>query len=400
MPHRRRPARLHLLLVSVLLAITAPTARAQGVGRVLDIDGSAISSAMGGASAAVFWSAEPNYWANPALLGYYRGVRYQYARSRLVPGIAEDVLLTSHRITLTAYGLGLELAGRPLESLGGTKLEYGVRTNVDEGGTELGPFESREDVKTWGVGLSLSELLRSVAPGSPASDFARYFDIAGGYAQKAVDIRLAPTSLQGRASATGRDLGLLVRGGIDAFVPFNGTRLPFRLDASLGGSVLNYNHDAFVFVNEDQASRPSRMTRLGGAGRFAIGPPAARSGSARTPLVTALLRGFDPLFSIGLAYDDERVDAGSWRADGYHVRHVGGEVAILNVLAVRYGHVTDRLGEIDGSTWGLGIGLPVADVAGLRYDYGRYPQATRLPQVTLHSASVFVDPIALLRLMK
>src|SRR5690349_1187658 len=50
------------------LAIAAP---------VLEIDPSIRSAAMGGASTAVSWGIDPNYWANPSLLGYARGIRYE-----------------------------------------------------------------------------------------------------------------------------------------------------------------------------------------------------------------------------------------------------------------------------------------------------------------------------------
>ena len=38
-------------------------------------------------------------------------------------------------------------------------------------------------------------------------------------------------------------------------------------------------------------------------------------------------------------------------------------MAFANVASVRYGHYHDRLGDIDGATWGVGIGIPFGKFA-------------------------------------
>lgn len=385
-PTRRKPRPLVVLSLLSLLLFAVPAA-AQGTARIMDIDGSAISSAMGGASAAVFWSAEPNYWANPALLGYYRGVRYQYARSQLVPGLADDVFLTSDRVTLGAYGVGLEV--------GRTKLDYGVSEMVDEYGNALGTFDSHEQVGAIAVGASLAGLVRSLAPASSAAALGGHLDLAVGLARKDVEMKLGPGA-EALASGNPYDVGALVRAGLD-LGDLAGATVPVRLDAALGVSVLNANDVEFTFLSEDESAPPSRMRRLGGSVRLAIGQPAVWS-EARPGFAAAFLRGLDPLVSLGLAYDAEHVQAGDESAGGYDVSHFGVELTLLETLSVRFGDVTDRVGEIDGATWGLGIGLPIAGVAGARYDYAQYPQSSSLPDVTRHTASVFVDPVALWKL--
>lgn len=382
-------SRLILAVPLVLPAFLAPSAAAQGTARVMDIDGSAISSAMGGASAAVFWSAEPNYWANPALLGYHQGVRYQYARSQLVPGLATDVFLTSDRVTLGAYGAGLEV--------GRTRLDYGVSEIVDESGNALGEFESYEEVGAITVGLSASGLVRSIAPGSSVAALARNLDLAVGFARKDVEVMLAPW-WAAEASGNPCDVGALLRAGLD--LGALGGAAPVRLEAGLGASVLNFNDVEFTFINEDESVPPSRMRRLGGTARLAVGRPAAWAAPAGRGFPGMLLRGLDPLVSFGVAWDDEHVQAGDESAHGYDVTHFGVELGLLGVLSARFGHVTDRAGGIEDATWGLGVALPIAGVAGARYDYAEYPQSSSLPDVERHTASVFVDPIGLWRLTR
>ena len=68
-------------LAGGLSMVAAIRAEAQGTARSLDIDASIRSAGMGGACNAVFWGADPNDWANPALLGYHSGLRYSWGKT-------------------------------------------------------------------------------------------------------------------------------------------------------------------------------------------------------------------------------------------------------------------------------------------------------------------------------
>jgi hypothetical protein len=65
---------------------------------------------------------------------------------------------------------------------------------------------------------------------------------------------------------------------------------------------------------------------------------------------------------------------------------------------LRLGHVEDKLGDISGATTGIGIGLPLGRVAGIRYDHASIPQArdSGLPNVTRNAVTAYVDPMAVL----
>ena len=403
MPRTWKTIAAHAAAAALLLAALCGAARAQGTGRSMEIDGSPISSGMGGASAAAFWTAEPNYWANPALLGYYHGLRWQYGRTRLVPGLAANVWLTSHRFTLAEFGLGFEAAGRPVRALGGTRLDYGVSESYDQFGNPMLSFDSYEDIKTWGVGLSLGELVRSTAQlaGVELPPIARYFDVAGGFAQKRITMAFAPQFLHGTASGTSLDKGLLVRAGIGTDVLGLKDVPEIRLDLSYANAVLGYNDESVLFLNEDQAAPLSRTTWRAKGARLAVGMPREFASGIHDRTMRTLVHGLDPLVSLGYAYDNEHVQAGS-EPGGYWVYHRGYEVTLANVLSLRLGHALDPLGEIDGGTWGFGIGIPLGDIAGARYDYARYPQArdSGLPDVTRHSASLWMDPRALMRWLR
>src|SRR5437016_1615587 len=113
----RRP-----LVLAALVMMAPSICRAQSAGR---LDPSVISAGMGGASVGVAWSAEPNYWANPALLGYYQGIRWQWSRTRLLPDFLPDAYFASSRFVLGGSGVGMSLIGRPFDGMGNVRLDYG-----------------------------------------------------------------------------------------------------------------------------------------------------------------------------------------------------------------------------------------------------------------------------------
>jgi hypothetical protein len=81
----RTETRVSFVAIAIAAFAFAQYAFAQGTGRSMDIDISARSAALGGASTALPWG-DLNHWANPALLGYVDGIRYAHQRTQLVPG--------------------------------------------------------------------------------------------------------------------------------------------------------------------------------------------------------------------------------------------------------------------------------------------------------------------------
>src|SRR5439155_1706847 len=79
------------------------SAQSESGAQSLLIDPSIRASAMGGASTAVIWGGDPNYWANPALLPYQHGIRYERGRTHLVPDLSPKVSFKTKRL-LVGYG--------------------------------------------------------------------------------------------------------------------------------------------------------------------------------------------------------------------------------------------------------------------------------------------------------
>jgi hypothetical protein len=264
----------------------------------------------------------------------------------------------------------------------------------------LGSFSSHEDVASWGAGVSVGGLIEALARwrGAEPPAFTRWVDLAFGMSSKDVDVVLAPRRLGGTASATGEDIGLLLRA-----TPLDNTRgatpsVPLRLDLSYGHSILNFNDENVVFISEDLASPLSRIFFDGCAARVAAGLPVPLRSSFGGP--GWLADSFDPLLSVGLAWDNEHVQAGGDSHGGYDVTHLGAEVTVLNIVTVRTGHLDDPAGERSGATFGLGIGFQLGRFLGFRYDYGTLPEASTLRDLQRRGYTIFVDPVAFYRAVK
>src|SRR5262245_4156310 len=163
-------------------------------------------------------------------------------------------------------------------------------------------------------------------------------DLSVGAALKYIRIQLAPQSLSGVGATFGLDLAGLYR------IP--AARLNLGLNVqNLGPSV--------TFINEDERSPLSRNIKAG----------AAWNAYDR--------EGFKVL--VAGDFDQSLVTDAFWQLHG------GIEVRYSDQIAGRVGYYHDPLGQLEGLTYGLGLGWK-----GLALDFGSIPQAkdSGLPNVS------------------
>jgi hypothetical protein len=293
-------ARALAIVVAVHCLPFAGVAWTQGTGRSLDIQPGARQNGMGAAGVALIGDPSDAVWWNPAALGFARSVSVQGTRSRLLPGLYDDVIY-------------LEGAGAvPVGTLGGigvgfTHLSYGEQ---DFGN---GPFTPNEISPAASVGLR-------VFPG-----------LSVGATLKWVRIQLAPKWLSGEATTFGFDLGALYR------VPTK------PLSWSLGLNIQNLG-PSVTFVNADQASPLSRNLKIGGA----VGAP--------MPLGSGFELGGTAVFDFNqslVANDFYTLNGG---VEGYAAYSDASAMKGLELirLALRLGYYDDPLGDIHDVTFGFG----------------------------------------------
>lgn len=363
------------------IAMAAP-ARALTLGPAASefgIDPSMRSQAMGGASGAVFWGRGPNDWANPALLGLAEGITYENGTTG---GENYDYGFNAERWTVGQGGVGFATAGHPFTGLGGLGLVY-------DGGPRL------DEIRTWGIGLSVSRVAASLAAlrHAEAPGFARYADVAFGYARKKFE------TLQGNdfdETAVGVDWGVLARGS----VPFHlgPGEVPARVEAGYSYSVQNSN-DVNVSV-AGVVLRAERPRRHGVAVHFALDLPA----SWRDRIPAWLAPGFEPLISLGGAWDRESFGIGN-EPPRLGITHLGGELGLGNVAFVRLGSrsgfgPTDFTISASSQRWGYGLALPVGRLGGVQYEEARLEEFYSLPATTSRAWRVWLSPMEIVRALR
>jgi hypothetical protein len=369
-------------------------AAAQGTARSLDLDTSVRSLGRGGASVAVFWDGGSE-WVNPSLLGYRNGLSFTWDRHELVPGVADGVVLSSRRLSLGLWGVGFSTSGQPVDVIGGTDLDYGAQYMTDASGNFIGTWHSYEHIRSWSLGLSAATLFdHAAALLGNAMRLSDWADVAVGGSWKRVGVALDPPQT---FSTDATDIGLLVR-----LSPLDTRRgagagggVTHRVDLSYGQVVLNSNDPTIDFGIYGGAVPTSRLERNGGAIGWTVRlSPEDLRRDARLRRIAgpdgAMLR-------VVAARDGEHVSAGQNEAYAYDVDRWGTEITFGRVAALRTGHVSDREGDIQGFSWGFGLGAPLGPVGEVSYDFSSTPQAEGLDSRHSHSVTLRVDVLATLK---
>ena len=411
-----RAAILFVFAGTFAISITAPAPAARADSSVLALAPSIRGAGTGGASGAAFWGGDPDAWANPALLGYHQGVRFDAGNTEMAA--SSGLVFQTARWSAAFGGIGVMGSGTP-RNLSRTELADDVLPGT--------PGRIAQRIDTWGAGISFAEAISSVmglAGTAPPALFSR-FDVAAGAARHEVMVDLASAE---PSSASTTDYGVVVRwtplNTLDprrtaapeanapeawrwpqANDPARTKRVrdpragmfpdlrpvrrqePRRLDLAYGYSVKNAGHS--VLENPQGASQPlARIVRHGVSASIAQGRPRGRA--------PWLSRAFTPLYAAGIVADLERVDPDDGTG-GYDVTRYGAEATFANVFTLRRGLVKDAASGIDGATSGYSVGFNLGYVAGARYDRARVPQANGLPDLERRGFSAWVDPLVMLR---
>jgi hypothetical protein len=414
-----------LLLVTLGLIVTFGAAGPSSAVPITEapvtffLDPSVRAAGAGRASTAVWWGGDPDYWANPALLGYHHGIRFETARRRLVPDLAHGFYFRTDRWTFGLWGIGMAAAGKPPD-LGGCRLDYEPSTAVDEQGHELGRFDSWETMQYRAIGLSTAELATHLLwlVDRHGPDLRRYGDIALGRAFKDADVFLLPAWVGSfeediTARASTRDEGILFRvtpinslrdSGESAGHRCGASRGGVRLDVSFAKATQNKKDAYLVYPALGEAYRVARVRRTGWGMRASLGS---------SPWVHQTLVGWDlaclepslqPMLSLGLAVDRSQANTRFLgRQEVSKERSTtawGVEVSAGRILTLRGGRIDDPDGDIIGYTYGVGLGIEIGKAGGFRWDFADIPQAQELDRVHRNSLSLFFDPLETFSLLR
>ncbi len=408
------PPRL-LVAAGVLFSLTciaAPAKPQPSVGGMtgansLMLDPSIRATGMGRASGAVFWGDGSDYWANAALLASGNWIRFERGRTQLVPELAKDVYLTTNRVTFARGGLGLLVAGYPIDAAGGSRLDYGVETATDVDGNPVGQIHPYEKTRSLGISGNILELVESVSAisGRRWPGLSRFADLGLGIVMNRTHVDLSPAGFtvpKPSADVSTYDKGLLARLTPYDAVDHEGFArpldrvLPIRVDLAYGASSHNYTDARVDFPSP--GSPIVRLRRIARSVHAALGFP----GVARDALDGAglgwLPASLTPLVSWGRAWEGEvemiKDPATGDYIKGPEARYDGWEVTIANIYTYRQGHIEDPAGSLFGDTKGWSLGVHLKDLGGFSYEEATEPPTIYFTK-TIHRKgfSVFVDPV-------
>ena len=373
---RSRP---HLALVLLLpILFYAATTRAQDVGSAAILFEPSIEAAgMGGGGVSWFWRDEPNSWMNPALLGTQNGLRYSYGTTTYHPVPGEDIDLTSHRFSVGGWGVGLLFAGKPVGH--DIKLDYGESDLTDIDGNVIATVNVFEEVQSFGIGVSVLDLLASIAPSSERlALMRRYVGISLGHTWKDILFEVEPELAglaHGKAQQSDRGVAARltpvdqIRGDLDQVAD----HVRWRVDLTGGYAELNYDADGdMTFYDGSGTSDPIYELQRGGvAARVSMALPSSLDGSIYNFITPTIRLGFHHEWSD--YYDD------GFPFD-LAIRRWGGELVLADALYLRIGGVRDAVFGVDESTWGAGLALKYRKKVGVRFDYAHYPFSPFVPE--------------------
>jgi hypothetical protein len=366
---------------------------------------------MGGASNAVCWGIDPDFWANPAMLGYYHGIHFDHGRTQLIPMLADDVYFTTDRIAIGEWGVGIATVDRPIDGLGKTRLDYGTWTATGTGGEVIGEFSSYEDLGVMGVGINLIEATENLLSltGRSSPRVSRFAEVSLGYASKEAYVFLTPaTELTGGGSGdvTTYDRGLLLR-----LTPYNSITEPgffrgldrafdqlggIRLDFAYGLSEQSYDKARIGLVS-DETTPIAKISRKGFGFQFAVGLLKPLTQALESHGLGIIARSLTPSLGLVMAWDQNEM---VWPGEDRPVEVSGWEVTLCNIYSIRNGRIDDDDGKIHGDTKGWGLGLTLAGIGGFRYDEATVPKAEDLGNEERFGYTFFVDPMGVYKGIK
>ncbi len=403
----RAAIRVFLSILLAWLGGVAPVhAQSTGVAPSVATDPSVRSSGLGGASGAVAWGDDLDAWANPALLGFHDGLRFEWSETPIRTTYLNAEQLTSQRWTLGYGGLGLCLGGVPLSTLGRSRLDGPVLLGMDESGSFLGYFTYAESVETFAAGVSLlhaAGTLGDLTRWFRMPEFAQYGELSLGYGGK----KLTSSSMPGRVKL--RDLGALIR-----ITPYNSIetgggwsgldrRIGLRVDISHGRSTQNGGGGAIFSWDSLRVASVPELTRHSWAARLVISVPRERDRALRQGRLGWVFDFVSPTLSVGGGRDQvepSRRRVGGAISHGEVAHRSGWEISVGNVISWRGGRIDDPDAGVKGSSRGWSAGIQCRGLGGFRVDRSTVPRANSRGRIRQEAFTAFVDPVGIWRRLR
>ena len=387
------------LFLLIMLLGTVPALAGVGAGAILySFNTSARYEGMGGAGVGSPWGGATNHWANPAQLAYRKGIQWEWFRSELAKGLADDIALENNEFIVGFGGVSVLWGRTPA---GGLYLDMGTQILSDEGGQPVGFVNSYMQSESYGLAADVVQIFDHFDRKSDRPrNLSRYGSLSFGYVHKDFEDKL---DLE-KSSANTYDFGWVI-----GVTPLNtmddGHALGFLLGASYGSATLNGGDEVIRHFGVDQHDPLPRAHVSGWSFHWEMSLVPDYWRRNAPGFLVKFHDTFNPLLSWtranqtsepGYVWDPNRqVYVYERDTQGGHEESGNGwEIGLGNIYYIRRGHIEAVYGFVDDDTEGWGINLQAGDMLGFRYDKATVPQARGLPPVERETWMIWVNPLA------
>lgn len=347
---------LLLILMSACFAISDYTCLFLGI----EPSNTVRALGYGGIGVADIWHNNPlNSYSNPAMASLRDGVSYGWTHENWLEGSGiKDLYYDAGMVNLGFSGLGIILPAPNQGEELGINLDYGMQTQTDEQGNEIGRFRSYESATPYGVAINFLDILRRYNEHYPLLD---HIDIALGAEQIFLKSYLGPGIGEFAGVSQTEKAQITNLGGLCSLNYTVSDILKF--EGVYGLSMFNPTKEKIRYINSADKDPIYRCDKEG----YAI---------SASLLSAKLLGSFIPdeiLFFDNIA----TVRYFAAKQDDFispdDIESSGAEIGFMDTIYLRRGHYNDPTGHISGDTEGLGINLHYKDLIAFTYNTSKIP---------------------------
>lgn len=371
---------LLLILMSACFAISEYTC----VFLALEPSNTVRALGYGGIGVADIWHNNPlNSYSNPAMASLRDGVSYGRTHENWL-GI-DNIYYDAGMVNLGFRGLGIILPAPNQGEELGINLDYGMQTQTDAQGNEIGRFRSYESATPYGVAINFLNILRSYNEHYPLLD---HIDITLGAEQIFIKSYLGP-GIGEFAGVSQTEKAQIINLGCLCSLNYTVSDI-LKFEGVYGLSMFNPTKSTFSYINSADKDPIYRYNNDGYAVSAAL-------------LSSKLLGSFIPdeiLFFDNIAtvrYFAAKQDDFKSPDD---IESYGAEIGLMDTIYLRRGHYDDPSGHITGDTEGIGINLHYKDLIAFTYNTSEIPGGELISRIKSSDQHVFINFLGWYNLLK
>ena len=336
------------------------------------INPSATNTALGRiGGGANIWTQNPlDIWDNPAKLGYFRGISLGYTHDSWYEEAYEGRYYDAAYSTVGWSGLGAMYPLTTSKSALGSRLDTGKWLLYDENGNEIDPIYQSDISTGFAIGMNLMESYCIFFSNRTLSKIQSFSELSIGYNYNFIRFGTWELGNKNRDRKLDRyfynhsnGLGLIFR--LSPLNEINNASHHF-IKADIVSSVYfrNLSHSSIVYI------RDSVPIHYGTDIAVAIKMRMDIDNMQR--IISSEIYDFLSVFCSDII--SCYCNYGSYITEDFEDEiGTGIELTLLDIVSFRWGYHSDKSGNIEGNTSGIGINLSYKGILNFQYNFAKFP---------------------------